>query len=160
MLNSCFISFYASRTARGDGRTRGWALWGATCFLPPFISPKQELQTCPDATATFCTCPPALPMGNGFAGRLTAPVVYRGIIKAQRGCLLSACMPAWSRPQRCCQGASSGQAAAMLSFEPIVSFGHTWDSGCFGGQMFQQGRLQHPEHARALHTVSVGRMAS
>lgn len=91
VLNSCFISFYASRTVRGDGKIRGWALWCATCFIPPFISPKQALQMCSDATAMFCTCPPALPMGNGFAGRLTGPVVYRGIMKDQRMSLECLC---------------------------------------------------------------------
>lgn len=119
VLNSCFISFYASRRARGDGRTRGWALWGAMCFPPPFISPKQVLQTCPDVTGMSCMCPPAFPMGNAFAGRLTGPVVYRGIIKDQRGCLLSLCVPAWYSPQHCCQGASPGQVGAIPSFEPV-----------------------------------------
>lgn len=104
VLNSGFISFYASRAARGDGRTRGWAPRGATCFLPPFISPRQALQTCPDATATFCTCPAALPVGHGFAGRLTDPVVYRGITEDQKGYLLSTYVPAWSSPRHCCPG--------------------------------------------------------
>lgn len=142
-LNSCFISFYASRTRRGHGRTRGWALQGATCFLPPFISPRQALQT----------CPAAFPMGSGLAGRLTGPVVYRGTVKDQRGCPLSACVPAWYSPQCCCPGASPGQVGAIPSSEPIVSFGHRWtgsDSGCFGGQRFQQCRSQHSESARVL----------